>query len=165
MQLLLLLGVLLIARGECLRKPPRDKSLLYEKYPVLNGTDTPECTRAFNRLLTSMLSAPYDSMTSLYGARYINDLGSYSGCQTLAPHAEFAVANFNLSRLPIIVSFGFCLPSECSQLDYTRTTDQVNALLNSLYQSFINATGFNTHMTKNFTVLELSLHKVDEGRE
>ena len=65
-------------------------------------------------MLTEMLSYPYDQMTSIYGARFINDLGSYQGCKELGPeHADFTVMNFNLSRLPIIVGFGFCMPAQC----------------------------------------------------
>ena len=59
-------------------------------------------------------------MTQQYAVRQINDLGSVQGCETVAD-TEFAVANFNLSRLPIVLGFGLCMPASCQELDYDRT--------------------------------------------
>ncbi len=65
-------------------------------------------------------------MSQIYGGRFINDLGSYQGCKQFYPQAEFAVANFNLSRLPVVVAFGICMPAECKQADYDQVTDKLN---------------------------------------
>ena len=145
-------------------RPPSNKTKLYDKYPILLANTTPGCTRAFNRMLIDFLRPPYSLMVQQYGARFINDLGSYTGCQQVEG-ASFIVANFNLSRLPILVGFGVCLPEECGRREYEAVSEVVSSGLTSMYQRLYNATHFETHFTKSFTTIELSLHHSDEVRQ
>lgn len=55
-----------------------NKTDLFTRYPTIK--ESPPCVKSINQMLVSFLESPYDQMSSLYGARYINDLGSLQGC-------------------------------------------------------------------------------------
>eukprot|EP00347_Sterkiella_histriomuscorum_P013100 403366020 len=72
--------ILFASPNLCEARKYKDKSVLYQKYPQLNATLTPECVKGVNKMLINFLEYPYDQM-QLYSFKNVNDLGSYSRCQ------------------------------------------------------------------------------------
>ena len=46
---------------------------------------------------------------TMYGTMMLNDLGSYQECRKLH-YADYAVVSANISRVPLQIYFGACLP-------------------------------------------------------
>eukprot|EP00347_Sterkiella_histriomuscorum_P018864 403343880 len=154
--------ILFASPNLCEARKYKDKSVLYQKYPQLNATLTPECVKGVNKMLINFLEYPYDQM-QLYSFKNVNDLGSYSRCQNdLGTFSDFAVMNFNLSHLPLVLHFGVCMPKECKQVNVNELNSGVTNLINNVWQTLANTTNVETDYTKNWTQFQVQIIKVNE---
>lgn len=86
--------------------------LLYERYPQLIDSKTNACIRNYASQLLNLTYYPYDVMT-MYGSMMINDIGSYEQCKQMGM-SDYSFIYANITRVPLTIFFGACLPAECT---------------------------------------------------
>jgi hypothetical protein len=72
---------------------------------------------------------------TMYGWMFINDLGNIKECRKHG-FSDYALVTANLTRLPLTIYFGACVPSQCKQEDFNEATNAVTKALTSIYKPF-----------------------------
>jgi hypothetical protein len=96
----------------------------------------------------------------------VGEIGSYRTCEgDLEPYGDHVVLSVNFTTLPSTLRFGFCLPKECKQSEFTAISDAVTNMLNNAYTTFYNMTATNTPLTNGNTRFTIKLTKTTETHE
>jgi len=65
----------------------------------------------------------------LYSFKDMGDLGNYDGCKELSEVASYNVLNMNITKLPVDIRLGLCLPKECTQEMFNKAQDPVSSII------------------------------------
>lgn len=131
---LILMSIFMISSAiAASREPKKDKSKLYEKFPVLVSEDTDPCIRAANRYVINILDERSEQM-KFYSTKKTNEMGLYKGCQgELGDIADFVVMNSNVSHISGFSRMGHCYPKECKQHHFDKLGHKFESLVNLFF--------------------------------
>jgi hypothetical protein len=97
---------------------------------------------------------------TMYGSMMLNDLGSYQQCRQMQM-ADYAIITANMSRVPITIYFGACLPHECDVADFEAVGNAFSNLLTDIYKPFAPKED-GQGVFHPWTTLQISVRKTDQ---
>lgn len=99
----------------------------------------------------------------MYGGMFINDLGSFHMCRELG-FSDYGLFSANITRVPLTLWYGSCLPTECTQSDFQEVTKTMSGSLTALYQIFAPQND-SAGVFHPWTTVEVKVIKTDEQLE
>ena len=128
--LLILLLLLLLKSTEANNK---NKTLLYQKYPQLNNTNS-QCVLAMQKMIMNLMQPDYLDKV-FYSSLTLGEIGNYKACEDESnqPLGSHVVLVYNFSSIPQFYRWAFCLPRECDQSVYQQLGDSITLGLNNFY--------------------------------
>lgn len=95
----------------------------------LREDNTDECVEATSNMTQHLLDYPYN-LIFLYSFKDVDDLGNYYSCtRDLNGIAQYYSMNINITNIPFVLTFGTCMPVQCSQTTMNVVANNVNEFI------------------------------------